>query len=83
MAIVKKNLTLREKNLKELISCNKKIEKLKTNLLNDLVVTQTELYKLFEDSLEDFSKGFDMLIDIAKHSNYKDQEKDEDYELDE
>ena len=79
MARNKKELTLREKNMKELSSCRKKVEKLKQNLLQDLSTEESNI-KFIEETIDDLIKAFTGLYSLAEYFVYKD---DEEHELDE
>ena len=71
----KKELTLREKNIKELLSCRKKIEKLKQNFLQDLSTEESNI-KFVEETMNDLIEAFTGLHSIAEHFIYKDDERE-------
>lgn len=73
MPKTKKELTLREKNVKEIISCKKKVEKFKQTLLQDLNESE-ELTLFFEQTMDDLITAFNGLSSIVENSIYKDDE---------
>lgn len=75
MPKTKKELSMKEQIIKEITSCNKKIKKLKNNVLECLNENEENIL-LWENIMDISIEGFDRLINIAENSTYKD-DKDE------
>jgi hypothetical protein len=69
----KKDLTLREKNLKELLSCEKKVKKFKETLIQDISENEVNRDYIIE-TMNVLIQGFSLLYTSVESFVYKDDE---------
>lgn len=72
MAKEKKELTLKQKNIKEFNLCKKKIEKIKDILLQDIMENKENTIFL-TNTMDDLIMVFNNLIELVEKLDYKDE----------